>query len=245
MPKAVIIIPSRMAAKRLPNKPLLKINNKSLIMHVYERAKESKIGDVYVATCDKKIFYEIEKNNGKCILTKKSHKSGTDRIYEALNKINNNEIDYVINLQGDEPLISISDIRNLFKLSLKNNSSVATLACRLRNKGDLFNKNVVKIITKKNLPSFKISKALDFKRTIDIESVNIYHHLGIYLYKKSFLKKFIELKQTKLEKMYRLEQMRLIENRIKIDVILGKSRTTGIDTIEDYMEIKKLMEYKS
>ena len=110
MKKTIILIPSRLSASRLPNKPLLKINNKSLINHVYEKGQSTKIGEVYVATGDNKIFEEVIKNNGKSILTKKDHLTGTDRIHEAYEQLNRKDIDYIINLQGDEPLIDTNDI---------------------------------------------------------------------------------------------------------------------------------------
>ena len=132
MAKSIILIPSRLGATRLPNKPLLKINNKSIIMHVYEKAIECGIGDVFVTTCDDEIISEVQKNGGKSILTSKEHNTGTDRIAEALDKIKlQNEVDYIINLQGDEPLIDISDIKNLNFQTVNSNSDLATLALSL------------------------------------------------------------------------------------------------------------------
>ena len=119
MTKTIILIPSRLGASRLPNKPLLKINSKSLINHVYEKGKSTNIGDVYVATGDKEIFDEVVKNKGKSVLTLKDHFTGTDRIFEAYKQLNLNDVDYVINLQGDEPLIDTEDIINLNNLAIK------------------------------------------------------------------------------------------------------------------------------
>ena len=113
MTKTIILIPSRLDASRLPNKPLLKINNKSIINHVYEKGQSANIGQVYVATGDQKIFDEVVKNNGKSILTSEKYNTGTDRIFEAYEQLNKKDIDYVINLQGDEPLIDKKDIINL------------------------------------------------------------------------------------------------------------------------------------
>ena len=113
MTKTIILIPSRLAATRLPNKPLLKINGISIINHVYKKAVSTKIGDVFVATGDKEIFDEVTNNGGKSILTEKQHLTGTDRIFEAYQKLKTNNIDYIINLQGDEPMIDIKDIVNL------------------------------------------------------------------------------------------------------------------------------------
>ena len=117
--KTAILIPSRLSATRLPRKPLLKINGVSIISNVVRKAKEADIGEVYVATEDKEILHAVEKNNGKAILTG-IHNTGTDRIYEAFQKLKLNSIDYIINLQGDEPLIDPSDIINLNKLMIEN-----------------------------------------------------------------------------------------------------------------------------
>ena len=138
-----------MSAKRLPGKPLLRINGKSIIARVFNKAKNCKIGKVIVATEDKIIANEIKKNGGKAILTSKKHNSGTDRIWEAFQKLKNNKIKYIINLQGDEPLIDINDIRSLNKIVKKNKFNIATLAIKLKNKKILNNKNIVKVAVKK------------------------------------------------------------------------------------------------
>jgi len=245
MSKTIILIPSRLAASRLPNKPLLKINNKSLISHVYEKAKSTNLGEVYVATGDKEIFDEVVNNNGKSILTKRNHLTGTDRIFEAFEKLKLNQIEYIINLQGDEPLIDKNDIINLNNLAIKNKSEIATLACKLKNK-EIENKNIVKVICNENIEKNKISSAKTFARSINDNDIkNVYHHIGIYIYKVSILKRFVGLEQSSLEKNLKLEQLRAIDNNIKIHVVLANSSPIGVDTNEDYMEIKKLMEYKS
>ena len=248
MAKSIILIPSRLGATRLPNKPLLKINNKSIIMHVYEKAIECGIGDVFVTTCDEEIISEVQKNGGKSILTSKDHNTGTDRIAEALDKIKlENEVDYIINLQGDEPLIDISDIKNLNFQTVNNNSDLATLACKINtSKQDKYsNSNIVKVVTQEDLQKKSISKAVKFERIIDDKKNNyIYQHIGIYIYKKSILKKFVKLNQTENEKIKKLEQLRALENGINIDVIFAKTIPIGVDTKEDYVELKNLMEYK-
>ena len=248
MAKCIILIPSRLGATRLPNKPLLKINNKSIIMHVYEKAIECGIGDVFVTTCDDEIISEVQKNGGKSILTSKEHNTGTDRIAEALEKIKlENEVDYIINLQGDEPLIDISDIKNLNFQTVNNNSDLATLACKIdTSKQEKYsNSNIVKVVTQEDLQKKSISKAVKFERIIDAKKNNyIYQHIGIYIYKKSILKKFINLNQTENEKVNKLEQLRALENGISIDVTYAKTTPIGVDTKEDYVELKNLMEYK-
>ena len=128
MTKTIILIPSRLAATRLPNKPLLKINGLSIINHVYEKARSTKIGDVFVATGDEKIFKEVTKKGGECVLTKKEHQTGTDRIFEAYQKLKLNNVDYIINLQGDEPMIDVQDINNLNSNAINKYKLVATLS---------------------------------------------------------------------------------------------------------------------
>ena len=245
MTKTIILIPSRLGASRLPNKPLLKINNKSLINHVYEKGKSTNLGEVYVATGDKEIFNEVLKVNGKCILTKKEHLTGTDRIFEAFEQLKLSNIDYIINLQGDEPLINKNDIINLNNLAIQYNSEIATLACKLKN-NYIENINVVKVICKENLEKNNISTAKNFLRSLSDKNFdNVYHHIGIYIYKVSALKKFVGLNQSQNEKALKLEQLRALDNNMKIDVIFANSSPIGVDTHEDYLEIKKLMEYKA
>ena len=246
MSKTIILIPSRLAATRLPNKPLLKINDISIINHVYLKAISSKIGDVFVATGDKEIFEEVRKIDGKCVLTEKEHQTGTDRIFEAYQKLGIKDVDYIINLQGDEPMIDIEDIKNLNNSAIKNKSEIATLACKIKDK-KIFNKsNVVKVITDEKISMEKMSRANIFLRVVSSnDNSNIYHHIGIYIYKVSILEKFVNLKQTKNEIDQKLEQLRAFDNNIEINVILANSSPIGVDTEEDFLELKKIMNYKN
>ena len=246
MTKTIILIPSRLSATRLPNKPLLKINNLSIVNHVYQKAKSTGIGEVYVATGDKEIFQEVIENGGNCILTEKKHLTGTDRIFEAYQKLNLNNIDYIINLQGDEPMINVEDVKNLNNKVINIKSEIATLACKIKDEKFFENSNIVKVTTDEDLSKDNTSKAKSFSRKVLFNNQeNIYHHIGIYMYKISILQKFVNLRQTQNEISQNLEQLRAMENNITIDVILANSSPIGVDTNEDYMEIKKLMEYKS
>ena len=197
MSNTLIIIPSRMSASRLPGKPLLKINGKSIISQVFRKAKDCKIGKVFVATEDREIIDEIKKIKGNTILTSNKPKTGTDRIWEALKKIKNKKIKYIINLQGDEPLIDIRDIRNLNKIVTKNKIDLGTLAVKIDNKKKYSNKNIVKVVTEKKLNSKNFASAVNFHRNIKNSYKNTYHHIGIYQYSISMLKKFCKLKRTK------------------------------------------------
>ena len=241
MGKSVIIIPSRLAATRLPNKPLIKINNKSLIMHVYEKALRCELGEVYVATCDKEIASEIDKNGGKFIMTKNTHSTGTDRVYEASKKIDIQSIEYIINVQGDEPMINSRDIRNLFKVSKNEKLDFSTLAFKIKDKNQYIDKNIVKVLTENKISNSSTSKAITFSREIKSNTKNIYHHYGVYLYKPSILEKFIKLNQSKNEKHEKLEQLRAIDNKININVLLANHFSVGIDTEQDLDNYMKKM----
>ena len=234
-----------MAATRLPGKPLLKINNLSIISHVFKRAEEANIGEVVVATEDQEILADVLKNGGRAILTSNNHKTGTDRIFEAYKKLDINNVDYILNLQGDEPDINKDDIINLNNFMINQDAEIGTLAAKIQDDKMLNNKNVVKVITDKKLVENNFPTALNFTRdNLSINNQNIYHHIGIYSYKVSTLEKFISFDQTNNEKENKLEQLRALDNQLKINVALAKSSPIGVDTEEDYLAIKKIMEYK-
>ena len=234
-----------MAATRLPGKPLLKINNLSIISHVFKRAEEANIGEVVVATEDQVILEDVLKNGGKAVLTRGDHETGTDRIFEAYKKLDLKNVDYILNLQGDEPNINKDDIINLNNLMINCDSELGTLAAKIKDDKMLNNKNVVKVIVENKLEENNFPAALNFTRdNLSTDSQNIYHHIGIYSYKISVLEKFVSLDQTVDEKKNKLEQLRALDNGLKINVALAESSPIGVDTEEDYLAIKKIMEYK-
>ena len=241
--KTLTIIPSRLSATRLPGKPLLKINDLSIISHVFKRAQEANIGEVIVATEDQEIVDDVVKNGGKAILTGRNHKTGTDRIYEAFQKLGLKDVDLIMNLQGDEPQISIEDIVSLHKKMVSSGCKMGTLAAEIKDFNDLNNENIVKVVTSENLNKKDFSVAKTFLRTSSKTS-NIYQHIGIYCYSTETLKKFIELSQSDNEIKNRLEQLRAMDNNITINVALADSNPIGVDTQEDFLALKKIMEYK-
>ena len=241
--KTLTIIPSRMSATRLPGKPLLKINDLSIISHVFKKAQEAKLGEVFVATEDQEIVDDVKKNGGNAILTRRDHNTGTDRIYEALQKINTKDVDLIMNLQGDEPAINIEDIKGLNEKMINFKSKLGTLAAEIKDVKDLENENIVKVITKNHLNEGYFSEAETFVRNSS-NTHNTYHHIGIYCYSAETLEKFVKLNQSKNEIKNRLEQLRALDNNIKINVALAKSSSIGVDTEEDYLALKKIMEYK-
>ena len=215
--KTLVIIPSRLSATRLPGKPLLKINGISMISHVFKKAEEANIGEVIVATENQEILEDVKKNGGQAILTKNQHKTGTDRIYEALQKIDNSNIDLVMNLQGDEPLMNIEDIKNLNNQMIRHRSQLGTLASKIKDKKLYKNQNVVKVMTKKSLDSANFPEATNFLREVLEKNENTYHHLGIYCYQKDTLKEFVSYHQSDNEIKYNLEQLRALDNKLKIN----------------------------
>jgi len=243
--KTLVIIPSRLSAQRFPGKPLMKINGLSIISHVFKKAEEANIGEVIVAAEDQEIVDDVKQNGGQAILTKNEHKTGTDRIYEVFQKINSTDIDLVMNLQGDEPLMNVDDIRNLNIKMIENSSKLGTLASKIQDKALLENPNVVKVLTKENLNQTNFPEALNFMRNITEEKENIYHHLGIYSYNKDTLEKFVSLNQSNNEIKNKLEQLRALDNSIKINVAFAKFAPIGVDTKEDLEAVKKIMENKS
>ena len=243
--KTLVVIPSRLSATRLPGKPLLKINGLSIISHVMKKAVSANIGEVFVAAEDQEIIDDVKKNGGQAILTNNYHKTGTDRIFEAINKLDKTDTELVINLQGDEPLMNIDDIKNLHNKMTQSKAHFGTLASNISDKDVFEKRSLVKVITKESLNGLNFPEAIDFKREFVKDTRNVYHHLGVYSYQFETLKKFISLKQSQNEIKSKLEQLRALDNKIKINVSLAKKSSMGIDTEEEFVAIKKIMEYKS
>jgi 3-deoxy-manno-octulosonate cytidylyltransferase (CMP-KDO synthetase) len=239
MNKTAIIIPSHLAAKRLPNKPLLKINNKAMITHVWEKAKASNVSDVFVATANQEIIDEIKNNGGNAILTGKQHTTGSDRIYEAIEKLQLDH-DIIINVQGDMPMINPETINLINNFMIANpNASVSTVASKITEE-EIKDKNVVKAVTEQNLKINKFQKALNFVREISNEKF-YYHHIGLYAYRKNILNKFVNMQKTENEINRSLEQMRFLDHNIDIFVGYTDDNPLSVDTKEDLEKIRKLI----
>ena len=244
MSRTVIIIPSRLQAKRLPEKPLKIIKGKEMILHVLNLAIKSGVGQVVVATPDKKIFELIEKNGGKSFLTNKTHETGTDRIFEVFENYYSNKPEFVINLQGDMPNLNPKEIIFLNNYLNKGLCDIVTLAAPLKT-NEVEDQNVVKVFTNEAMKKSTFSSASDFHRNTSKGHNNFsYHHIGIYGFTNKALIKYVNLKRSKLELERDLEQMRALENNMKIHVGLVNSIPLSVDTEEDLQEIKKNMENK-
>ena len=234
----VILIPARMAATRLPNKPLADINGLPMIVHVWQRAVASEIGDVFVACDDERIVQAIEKAGGKAIITDNNHASGSDRIYEALNKIpNNKKYDVIVNVQGDVQTIDPQIIKEVLKpLEF---ADIATLACKITVEAEKTDPSVVKPVLAFNSPT--LANALYFSRaTLPHGAGDIYHHIGIYAYKRHALEKFVSLPPSRLELREKLEQLRALEADMKIGVAIVDTIPLGVDTHEHLQKAREL-----
>tara|TARA_B100000242_G_scaffold113867_1_gene79466 strand:- start:77 stop:811 length:735 start_codon:yes stop_codon:yes gene_type:complete len=241
MNKTVIIIPSRLDAIRLPNKPLELINNKEMILHVYEAAKKTN-SEVYVATPDQKIIEVVNQNKGKAVLTSKDHQTGTDRVYEVFKDHLNNEPNLIVNLQGDMPNIEPQAISDLINYMHQGKCDIGTLASSFSSEDELVDENNVKVVVKGKLIAGKFSEAIDFFRVDEKKNENYYHHVGIYAFTNKALVRYVSLKRSKLELERKLEQLRALENSMSIHVGYINSSPLSVDTKNDLMEVRKIME---
>jgi len=244
--KKVIIIPARLDSSRLPKKVLLDLKGKTVIQRVYEQClKVKNVDGVYIATDSMEIKEVCETFTNNVIITKSTHKSGTDRIGEAVSAI---DCDIVINVQGDEPFIEPSLIEALVNSFSNSEISMSSAMSKINNVKDLQNTNVVKVVTDLHNNALFFSRSLiPFPRDVKeissanevIEESQFFRHIGIYGYRKDFLLHFVNLEQSYLEKVEKLEQLRALENGFKIKMIEASSSLIGIDTQEDYEEALK------
>ena len=242
MKNTVIIIPTRLGAKRFSNKPLAKIKNIPMIVHVLNRAKESSVGKVYFATPDNEISDIVKENGGHAIVTKNNHFSGSDRVYEAYLKSLKEGTDLIINLQGDMPNINPDSISKLEKLMRENSCDIGTLASPIKNKDEIVDTNIVKVHVDEDLKNDNFLDVKDFFRTkTNLKNEKIYHHIGIYAFTSIALSKYVKLSRSKLEIERNLEQMRAMENNMSIKVGLSNSTPLGVDTEADLKKVSEEM----
>jgi len=233
------MIPARLAATRLPNKPLLDIAGKPMIQWVYERARESQyLTDVVVATPDEEILNCVESFGGKAVMTSAGHKSGTDRLCEAARKLGG---DIILNIQGDEPLLDSVSIDLLAKTMLDSPEVLmASLMCTLDDEAEIDDPAVVKVITDINGYALYFSRSrIPYPRST--ENAVTFKHIGIYAYKRDFLLTLAALDQTPLEKTESLEQLRALENGYRIKMVQTDFSPTSVDTPEDLERVRRIL----
>ncbi len=246
--KFIVIIPVRYASTRFPGKPLAVLGGKPVIQRVYEKAAKI-VDDVYVATDDQRIFDAVTAFGGKAIMTRADHKSGTDRIKEAADKIckeEGKEFDVVINIQGDEPFVDSSQIETLCRQFDDSTTQIATLGKKFTSIEAVANPNSPKIIIDNRGFALYFSRSIiPFVRGIDINNwINQYpflKHLGIYAYRKEVLNEITSLPQSSLEIAESLEQLRWLQNGYRIRVGLTDIETVGIDTPDDLVRAEEFM----
>ena len=237
--KILCVIPARYASTRLPGKPLADIVGKPMIQHVYERSAQATIPQqVVVATDDEKVFQAVQQFGGKVVMTSSEHQTGTDRLAEVASKYA--EVDVIINVQGDEPLIDPKVIDELAQEFLNDTALQMASVMSIMDTEDYQNPNAVKVVTDINNNALYFSRSLlPYPRVAG--KANVYKHIGIYAYKKDFLLKFAKLEPTPLEQSESLEQLRALENGYKIKMIKTKSKFIGVDSIEDLQTVNELL----
>ncbi|MBC8384624.1 MAG: 3-deoxy-manno-octulosonate cytidylyltransferase [Candidatus Cloacimonetes bacterium] len=239
--KIVAIIPARYESSRFPGKLLAQLGNKPVIKHVFDGTKNSGLfDDIIVATDDQRIFETVDDFGGKVVLTAKEHQSGTDRIAEVCSKI---DCDVIVNIQGDEPFISSEPLRKLVSVFDDKTIGIASLMHEIKKHID--NPNSVKVVCDKDNFALYFSRSLiPFNRDAEISHFQYLKHIGVYAFRKHILEKFVSLPEGKLEKIEKLEQLRLLENCIKIKMVQTEYEGIGIDTPEDLVRAELLLKKK-
>lgn len=237
----IILIPARMASTRLPGKPLADIAGRPMIVHVAERARESGLGRVVVATDAEEVAEAVRGQGFEAVMTRSDHQSGSDRIHEALLAVDpEGHADIVVNVQGDLPTIEPATIRAAFAPLKENAVDIATLGVEIVREEERTNPNVVKIVGTPLSPTRL--RALYFTRaTAPWGEGPLYHHIGLYAYRRAALQRFVSLPPSALEQRERLEQLRALEAGMRIDAEIVQSVPLGVDTPDDLEHARKIL----
>lgn len=237
--KAACIIPARYASTRLPGKPLRLIAGVPMICRVFDRANRAeRVSTTVVATDDQRIFDAVLEHGGRALMTRADHSTGTDRLAEAVEKLP--DVDLIVNVQGDEPLINpklIDDLISLFDADDRLN--MATVAVELDDPIEIKNPNNVKVVFDREQNALYFSRSpIPFERNAGRSKT--YKHIGIYAYRREFLLEFAKMQPTPLEQTESLEQLRALENGHKIKVLISRDRFVGVDTEADLEEVNRI-----
>ena len=240
MADTIILIPARLASTRLPGKPLADLHGAPMIVHVVRRAEAAGAGDVVVATDSEAVAAAVEKSGGRAVMTRSDHESGSDRIYEALETVDpGHRVRTVVNVQGDLPTIAADDIRAALRPLADADVDIATLAAIITDPAERTNPNVVKVSGRDVSPGRLHATA--FTRRDAAGPGPHYHHIGLYAYRRAALERFVQLPPTAAEKRERLEQLRALDNGMRIDVMVVKTVPLGVDTPEDLEKARRLL----
>ncbi|MGH6674010.1 MAG: 3-deoxy-manno-octulosonate cytidylyltransferase [Xanthobacteraceae bacterium] len=241
MADALILIPARLAATRLPGKPLADIAGEPMIVHVWRRAMEANAGPVWVATDSLAIAQAVEKAGGAVAMTRSDHASGTDRIHEAAEKIDpHRKAEVVVNVQGDEPLLEPASLATAVSLLGERDVDIGTLAAEIRDDRARSDPHVVKVVGTPVGPDRL--RALYFTRVAaPYGDGPFYHHIGLYAFRRAALDRFVALAPSSLEKREKLEQLRALEAGMRIDVAIVDTVPLGVDTAEDLEKVRAML----
>lgn len=241
MTKTLILIPARMASTRLPGKPLADIHGVPMICHVVDRAREADIGEPIVATDTQEIADAVRAHGATAVMTRPDHESGSDRIWEAVLEVDPAaQSETIINVQGDLPTIEGETIRRSVLPLTDAKVDIATLATQIADAAERENPNVVKAIGTP-LSDTRLRSLYFTRATAPSGEGPLYHHIGLYAYRRSALEKFVSLKPSPLEMREKLEQLRALENGMRIDVELVDSVPLGVDTPEDLEKARQAL----
>ncbi|MCJ7598710.1 MAG: 3-deoxy-manno-octulosonate cytidylyltransferase [Methyloceanibacter sp.] len=242
MAETLIVIPARLKATRLPDKPLALIEGEPMIVHVWRRAVEADCGRVLVATDAPSVQDAVLKAGGEAMLTSDQHQSGSDRIYEALTRVDpGRKVAAIVNLQGDLPTLDPALIRACLATIRGGKADIGTLAAEIRRKEERTDPNVVKVVGSP-LQEPNTLRALYFTRaTVPYGDGPLYHHIGIYAYTRDALERFVKLPPSALEKREKLEQLRALEAGLRIDVALVDTVPLGVDTPAELARARELL----
>ena len=242
MKKIVGVIPARWASTRFEGKVLAAIQGKPMVQHVWEKAQQSRLAkDIIIACDDKRVFQVVQEFGAQVVMTSPDHPSGTDRIAEVVKGL---KVDIIVNIQGDEPLINPDVIDSLVEALAKSASSpMATVIKKIKEEKELNDPNVVKVVIDNNQNAIYFSRSpIPFNRDKkNFAEVGYYKHLGLYAYTKDFLKIFVSLPQSPLERIEKLEQLRALEFGYSIKTIETDWDTVGVDTPEDLKKVEALL----
>ena len=238
----LLVIPARLGSTRLPDKPLADIHGEPMIVHVWRCAAKAHIGPVLVACAEAAIADAVTAAGGRAVLTRPDHLSGSDRIYEAVSRLDpEGDFDGVINVQGDLPTIDPAAIRAALSALRDSTVDIATLAAEIVDPADRSNPNIVKAVTAID-PATRVGRALYFSRVaVPGGEGPLYHHIGLYAYRRAALDRFVRLPPGRLEQREKLEQLRALEAGMHIAVALVDSVPLGVDTPEDLSRARQLM----
>jgi len=242
MQRALVVIPARMHSMRLPGKPLADISGEPMIVHVWRRAMAAETGRVVVATDSEDIIAAMRQAGGEAVMTRPDHASGSDRVFEAVNHVDpDGDFEIILNLQGDLPTLEPRLAVDCLAPLREKGPDIATIAAEITDEGERTNPNVVKVVGTPTAVPGRLRALLFTRATAPYGDGPLYHHIGIYAFRRSALERFVSLRPSALEKREKLEQLRALENGMRIDVTLVDTVPLGVDTPADLERARRLL----